>query len=294
MTWKHIRKRCSPDRDLEMQVHEPESASENHSAADALSIQEQEDVLVDGLDAGVPIEAKVVGSDEVFVPPVLPQDGNSPQVTVDSGEDEHAGLDDPAEVPPDAQTSAPIAFDNSESCPKASATPDITPAPTSAPPSRRGSESEAEAEKGLKRKLRDRTVSERLIPGEVAESNGASALKAGAAKRQRDDADADANPRVTKRPTPPPEEEEEANGRKEVQKAEVPSSQANKATPVAPSTPKFVCGALSRHPLGLHVHIVGWLHGLCIQQLPILVRLRPAYIQQIPVPSARQPIRVHL
>lgn len=244
MTWKHIRKGCSPDRDLEMQAHEPESTTEDQLAAEAHGVHEQEDVPVDGLDAE-PIKAKVAGGDEVSVPPALLQGDNPPQVADDAGEDDRAGQADPTEISPDAQPSATAAFHNSEAQSKVSAPSDIPPAPTTATPSRRSSESEAEAEKGLKRKLGDRTVSERLIPGEVAEGDNVSAPKVGVAKRQRDDADADANPRVTKRPTPPPEALE-ANGEKGDQKVEAPSSQAAKAstTPAAPSTPKIVCATL--------------------------------------------------
>ena len=79
------------------------------------------------------------------------------------------------------------------------------------PGSRRGSDSSAEQEKGLKRKLGDRAVSE----SREAECVGKKASKkdvtdaattcATGAKRTRDEEDKDPNPKEAKRPSPPPE-----------------------------------------------------------------------------------------
>jgi len=242
MTWKHIRKDslCDPDPDHDMDAHEPESKAEHQTAPEVSDTHEEDEQVQRGDDLEEePIKAKVAGGDEVVVPPVLLQGDNPPQVGDDVGEDEHAGQADPAEVPADAQPSDPAPlFDNPEVHPEVSATSAIPPVPTSSSPphSRRSSESETDGEKGVKRKLRDRTVSERFVPGEVEGETNAATTKAGAIKRQRDDADTDVNPRVTKRPTPPPEEAEGTS-----QKAEASSSQNSKpaAAPAAPSTPKF-------------------------------------------------------
>ncbi|KAH9832541.1 uncharacterized protein C8Q71DRAFT_776937 [Rhodofomes roseus] len=235
MTWKHIRKDSTSERDHEMDVHNAETKTDHQITTEVsdthegVAAQRGDDLEEE------PIKAKVAGGDEVAVPPVLLQGENPPQIIDNVGEDEHAGQADPAEVPPDAQPSDPAPlFDNPEVHPEVSATSAIPPVPpSSSPHSRRSSESEAEAEKGLKRKLRDRTVSERFVPGEVEEHTSATAPKAGATKRQRDDADSDANPRVTKRPTPPPEESEG-----NTEKVETSPSHSN-TTPATPSTSKI-------------------------------------------------------
>ena len=79
------------------------------------------------------------------------------------------------------------------------------------PGSRRGSDSSIEQEKGLKRKLGDRAVSE----SREAECVGKKAPKkdvtdaattcAAGTKRARDEEDKDPNPKEAKRPSPPPE-----------------------------------------------------------------------------------------
>lgn len=84
------------------------------------------------------------------------------------------------------------------------------------PGSRRGSDSSAEQEKGLKRKLGDRAVSE----SREAECVGKKASKKDAAdaattcatgvKRTRDEEDKDPNPKEAKRPSPPPEKTSKA------------------------------------------------------------------------------------
>lgn len=135
--------------------------------------------------------------------------------------------------------------------PQAPASPNQAPAsPTQAPESplqvpltpplsRRGSESDQE--KGVKRKLADRTVSERLVPEEVSHKvNGVvPAASTGATKRPRDDPEADANPRVTKRPTPPPDEgttsEKSEKAEKAVEK-NAGESTAEKKTPPSSTT----------------------------------------------------------
>ena len=94
------------------------------------------------------------------------------------------------------------------------------------PATRRGSDSSGEQEKGLKRKLGDRAVSE----SREAEAVGKKASKkdltdaatscAVGTKRSRDEEDKDPNPKEAKRPTPPPEE----TAKTEVEKPPVASS----------------------------------------------------------------------
>ena len=79
------------------------------------------------------------------------------------------------------------------------------------PSSRRGSDSSIEQEKGLKRKLGDRAVSESReaeCVGKKASRKGvtdAATTCATATKRSRDEEDKDPNPKEAKRPSPPPE-----------------------------------------------------------------------------------------
>ena len=241
ITWKHIQKGDSPDRDLEMQPRELESTTEHHDAATSHCPSEEVDVHAHGIEVES-IKPQETGGDEAYIPPLLLQSEIPPHIVDGDSEDEHAGQADPVQVPLGTQAPDAVACNNLEVLPEAPATPTTPPVSTKTPSSRRVSESEAEMEKGVKRKLRDRTVSERLIPGEVVENDDAAAHKVAATKRQRDDADADANPRVTKRPTPPPDEKA-ADGRKTGQKAKRLSSQGDEAStaPAASSTPKLVC-----------------------------------------------------
>jgi len=94
------------------------------------------------------------------------------------------------------------------------------------PGSRRGSDSSVEQEKGLKRKLGDRAVSE----SREAECVGKKAPKkdvadaattcAAGAKRARDEDDKDPNPKEAKRPSPPPDK----TAKTETEKPPVPST----------------------------------------------------------------------
>lgn len=250
MTWKHIQKGGSLDRDLKMQAHDPEPTTEHHGAATTHGPNEEADARAYGAEAE-PIKAEMAGGDKVPVPPVLLQGENPPQILDGAGEDEHSGQADPQEVPLATQPSDPAACNSPEVHSEPSAISAIPRVSASTPPSRHSpaSEAEAEAEKGVKRKLRDRTVSERLIPGEVEEDGGAVAHKVAANKRQRDDSDADANPRVTKRPTPPPDEKV-SNGRKTDQETEGSTHGGKKvATPSTSSTPKLVCASSLLNPL---------------------------------------------
>jgi Ran-binding protein 3 len=75
--------------------------------------------------------------------------------------------------------------------------------------SRRGSQSDTETDKGLKRKLDDRATSQgphEEVSKETADLPKPGSVEVVAIKRSRDDADHDDNPRETKRPSPPPAE----------------------------------------------------------------------------------------
>ena len=79
------------------------------------------------------------------------------------------------------------------------------------PGSRRGSDSSVEQEKGLKRKLGDRAVSEsreaEFVGKKASKKDVADAATtpATSTKRTRDEEDKDPNPKEAKRPSPPPE-----------------------------------------------------------------------------------------
>ncbi|KAI0940854.1 hypothetical protein AcV7_003119 [Taiwanofungus camphoratus] len=182
--------------------------------------------------------------DAPAVPPPVMQGENPPLVYEAGGEDGHAGEADPAEVPRNAQPSEqedePTVNGHTDA---PSGSPSVVPPPAvprSVPHSRRGSDSDTDQEKGLKRKLGDRTVSERLVSGENVTQNG-TVPESGTVKRQRDDPDEDVNPRETKRPTPPPEEREGLRKKTEAAGPSSPKrqSQGKPQIPASSSAPKF-------------------------------------------------------
>lgn len=221
LTWKNMAKHPTPPPE-----REPPESEDKHEA-----METEQDGPARGTQPG---EA---------VMPALLQGENPPLVLEDAGVDEHAGEADPAEVPPVAQQetqpeeTSPVTSteDQKEEAtpstpPQRAASPIIvSPLPDTLALSRRGSESSVE-EKGLKRKLADRTISESGIHADLVEDGG-SATHSTATKRPRDDPDTDANPRVTKRPTPPPEEDE-----KEGSSSKPRSKPSDEAAP----PPKFV------------------------------------------------------
>ena len=93
------------------------------------------------------------------------------------------------------------------------------------PATRRGSDASVEQEKGLKRKLGDRAVSESREAEFVGKKasrkdvTDAPTTSAAATKRARDEEDKDPNPKQPKRPSPPPEK----NAKTEVEKPPVAS-----------------------------------------------------------------------
>ncbi|KAI0701512.1 hypothetical protein BC835DRAFT_1323106 [Cytidiella melzeri] len=164
-------------------------------------------------------EQSTAAPEEPVVVPSLMRGENPPLIIDDAGVDEHAGEADPAEVPPSAQPEPTTPIAEHE---------DATPPPDSvmqspqkelAGLSRRGSDESVDQDKKLKRKMGDRTVSERRVPEDLL-GVGSDSKVVTATKRPRD-GDVDLNPRATKRPTPPPEEEPAAG----------PSSASGRQTP---------------------------------------------------------------
>ncbi|CCM06188.1 uncharacterized protein FIBRA_08430 [Fibroporia radiculosa] len=213
LTWQTMRKD-------QMQQEDDHPPAEPPSRAEGQQEIQQEN---SGL-----IEAKVAGGENVAVPPALLQGENPPIITDDAGVDEHSGQADPAEQPPEAQLSDVEKHTNTDVGPEEPVASAAPPADISPAHSRRGSDSDMDQEKGLKRKLADRSVSERLVPGEIVPARNGVVPEMGKAKRLRDDSDKDDNPRLTKRPTPPPEDE--------VDKTGAPGSAAPKQTTPPSST----------------------------------------------------------
>ena len=193
-------------------------------------------------DAEAPHEA-LPAAKTADTPLVVPGE-NPPVVMDDAGADEHSGGADPAEVPPDAQDDEPpqqpSTTDHEEK--KAPSTPpprEASPMYVSPLPDtklRRGSDSSTE-EKGLKRKMGDRTVSDAKEPPELVENGEVKA--ATAAKRPRDDPDADDNPRQSKRPTPPPDEEKKAETESEAATQETSEDSPSTSSAKSVSVPSL-------------------------------------------------------
>lgn len=160
--------------------------------------QLQEDKVLLPVDANPELDAQR----EAVVPPLAR--GENPSILDDTaGLEEDTGAAAGAEHPPDSRV--PRAPEPSTE----SASPDefgktISDAPRL--PSTHRPESDSDQEKGLKRKLGDRTVSEALVPEDIPARTRPASV--GATKRPRDDSEADPNIREKKRPTPPPDENE--------------------------------------------------------------------------------------
>ncbi|THG98472.1 hypothetical protein EW026_g3719 [Hermanssonia centrifuga] len=216
ITWKNMAKHPTPDPDRP-QVDDQQNAMET----------------------GHEEETKDEEVEPVEVPPLMRSE-NPPMLGEDAGVDEETGAAHPAEAPPDAPDASPSAIEVKEHTELPSTPPPRSPSPIITSPlpdvskvSRRGSDSSIE-EKGLKRKLGDRTVSDMKVPDDRLGENGFTTHTT-ASKRPRDDPDKDDNPRLTKRPTPPPEEEESTD------RSTQPSSQVKGQTsaPASSATPKL-------------------------------------------------------
>ncbi|EIW58106.1 uncharacterized protein TRAVEDRAFT_47284 [Trametes versicolor FP-101664 SS1] len=201
ITWQNMKKDSPPESELQMEedtaVTPPDEDATVEDAVEPTAEQEE-----------TPVEdVKTDAQDDVQVPPLL--QGENPPILNDMAGDEDSGAAAGAEFP--AGSHVPGAPEPSTLQASGSQAASVTPTDTQPelsprlPPQRRGSDSDQE--KGLKRKLGDRTVSERLLPGEKAPSRSGTPPVT-ATKRLRDDNEADPNTREKKRPTPPPEEDE--------------------------------------------------------------------------------------
>ncbi|KAI0351360.1 hypothetical protein OH77DRAFT_1429905 [Trametes cingulata] len=223
ITWQNMKKGSTPVPEHKMEEDASTSQEQDSAAADTTNaIPVDEPVEAPSQDTNADAQ------DDVQVPPLL-RGENPPILNDTAGDLEDTGAAAGAEHPADSHVpGAPEPSLGQVSSSDSSSTPfpevQSTQTPR-LPPHRRDSDSDQE--KGLKRKLGDRTVSERLLPGEtIPGRSGTPPLSA--TKRPRDDPEADPNTREKKRPTPPPEEDE----KKEETKA------APAAAPTSPP-PKF-------------------------------------------------------
>ncbi|KAI0676130.1 hypothetical protein C8Q78DRAFT_1008203 [Trametes maxima] len=226
ITWKNMKK-DPPEGEQKMEdIVTTTPTQEVNAAAVTLPIpsDQQEETPTNDTATDEPIDAQVpttlVGEN-----PPLPND--SAGGFEDSGA--AAGAEQPADshVADAPESSTSHASSVSAASSSSSLETESAHAPR-IPPQRRDSDSDQE--KGLKRKLGDRTVSERLLPGESVPGRS-NTPPVTAAKRPRDDPEADPNTREKKRPTPPPEEDV-----KEEQKP---------APPAAPSSPSKFGGFMA-------------------------------------------------
>ncbi|KAI0364669.1 hypothetical protein BV20DRAFT_974146 [Pilatotrama ljubarskyi] len=217
ITWQNMKKDSTP---------EPEHKMEE----DASTTQEQ-DATAAGIAETTPVEepaegqsqvAKADAQEDVQVPPLL-RGENPPILNDTAGDLEDSGAAAGAEQPAGSHVPGAPEPPTAQVAPsESSSTPFPETQRTQSPrvPHHRR-DSDSDQEKGLKRKLGDRTVSERLLPGETIPGlSGTPPL--GTTKRPRDDPEADPNTREKKRPTPPPEEDEK---------------ETKAAPPPAPSSP---------------------------------------------------------
>ena len=165
--------------------------------------------------------------DPAPLPPLM-QGENPPILDDNAGDAEDTGAAAGAEHPPDSRVAGapqPSGVPDTVFPSASSSSSDLQSSETPRIPSTHRRDSESDQEKGLKRKLGDRTVSESLVTGDTVPGRNGTAV-VGATKRPRDDPEADPNTREKKRPTPPPEEDEKPEKKIE--------------TPPATSTPQFV------------------------------------------------------
>ncbi|KAI0794663.1 hypothetical protein C8Q74DRAFT_1366079 [Fomes fomentarius] len=214
--WQNIKKDEGVENEPEQKMDEdPSAEGEGEHASRAQSETSKSTSTSD--DATTP---------DTTLPPLL-QGANPPILDDSACNGEDTGGAAGAEHPPESHVASaprPSGAVFPSSSPVSTSPSDSEPSEKThrLPSSRRSSDSDQE--KGLKRKLGDRTVSESFVPGDnVPGKNGT--VVVGATKRPRDDPEADPNTREKKRPTPPPEEDEQAE--KMVQ------------TPASVSPPKF-------------------------------------------------------
>ncbi|TFK82939.1 hypothetical protein K466DRAFT_590131 [Polyporus arcularius HHB13444] len=178
-------------------------------------------------------DAKETNQQDTTLPPLL--QGENPPILDDTAGDFEdsgaaAGAEHPANshIPGAPQPPAPAVPPASTSVSTSPSDTQVSSIPL--PRHHRRDSDSSDQEKGLKRKLGDRTVSESLVSGETLPGrNGVTT--AGATKRPRDDPEADPNTREKKRPTPPPEEDEK--------KADTMEAETTQAETTEHSTPNL-------------------------------------------------------
>ncbi|GBE89643.1 predicted protein [Sparassis crispa] len=190
----------------EEQVRSPAVAGQTPPAVD---VAIEEDEQSDDADMSEKLTDTLrENNDEATSDEAKPNEATTDEATLDEATTDEATPDEA--TTDEAKPDEPIpdeAIPNAVT-PSAESVTITEPASIPLPHSRRDSESDVDQEKGLKRKLADRAVSDRLVHGQTAPEVNGVAPESGTMKRQRDDPDEDANPRLTKRPTPPPDEEE--------------------------------------------------------------------------------------
>ncbi|KAM5537367.1 hypothetical protein V8D89_008886 [Ganoderma adspersum] len=200
LTWQNLNKDASPDLDLSSKLSNP--ATESETNMETVTDPQLQTVQEDKIPVSADTNPEPDHQREAVVPP-LPRGENPPILSDTTGLGEDTGAAAGAEHPPDLHvpgppepsTESPSVDDSRRSIPDA---PRL--------PSTHRRDSDSDQEKGLKRKLGDRSVSEALVPRDTP--GGSRAVTVGATKRPRDDPEADPNTREKKRPTPPPDEDE--------------------------------------------------------------------------------------
>ncbi|PIL25953.1 hypothetical protein GSI_11707 [Ganoderma sinense ZZ0214-1] len=218
LTWQNLNKDAPPDLDLTSKLSTSPTDLETNmeTVTDPQLPSAQEDKIPPSVDTNSESDHQR----EAIVPP-LARGENPPILSDTAGLEEDTVAAAGAEHPTDSH--APGAPGPSiETTPVNDSRKSIPDAPRF--PSTQRRDSDSDQEKGLKRKLGDRTVSEALVPGDIPGGNGAATV--GAMKRPRDDPEADPNTREKKRPTPPPDEDDK-------------QEKTTSTTPPPDVTPKF-------------------------------------------------------
>ncbi|KAH9857323.1 hypothetical protein C2E23DRAFT_873970 [Lenzites betulinus] len=218
ITWQNMKKDPLPTSKLEMEGDAASSPQDHDGSGEN---------VVDNTAAPVAPSASEAPMTDAEAAATLPPPGPNPPVINDNAVDsEDTGAAAGAEHPAGSHVSgAPQPSVGRESTSQSPPAETTSTQPPRLPTQRRDSDSDQE--KGLKRKLGDRTVSERLLPGEALPSRSGTPVNA--TKRPRDDPEVDPNTREKKRPTPPPDKDEEKPAETKVAAA----------APASPAPPKF-------------------------------------------------------
>ncbi|CDO69678.1 hypothetical protein BN946_scf184851.g66 [Trametes cinnabarina] len=217
ITWRQMRKDAPTEGEHKMDEDTSSAAQREQGTGDSTPTKVPESTSAGDSENG--------SQEPIELPPLL-RGENPPIVDEMAGDIEDTGAAAGAEQPADSHVPGALEPATAQvPDPKSASTaaaPEVKPSRIPRlPPHRRDSDSDQE--KGLKRKLGDRTVSERLLPGETVRGlSGAPAVAA--TKRPRDDPEEDPNSREKKRPTPPPEEDEKKDEPKAAAPAETRSA----------------------------------------------------------------------